>query len=189
MMSRPELDPQTANPTRRVTLRLLLGGTAAAAAVVAAACSSASAGGSSSRSGTEAGEDGKGRATGAATTSAAATQTSEGGQVTVKVTWSGRAAGPVFQVVLDTHAVDLDGYDLRQLATLRTRGTSGGDGGRVAPPTDWTAPKGGHHREGALSFPTTTADGAPLIDATTRTVELTIRNVAGVAERKFQWTA
>jgi hypothetical protein len=45
-----------------------------------------------------------------------AAQTSEGGQVTVKVTWKGTQgadAGPVFAVALDTHSVDLDGIDLR----------------------------------------------------------------------------
>ena len=51
---------------------------------------------------------------------ATATQTNEGGQVTVQVTWQGPSAGPVFSVVLDTHSGDLDGYDLKQLASLRT---------------------------------------------------------------------
>lgn len=48
------------------------------------------------------------------------TQTNEGGQVTIQVTWQSRSAGPVFHVAMGTHAVDLDGYDLRQLAVLRT---------------------------------------------------------------------
>ena len=46
-------------------------------------------------------------------------QTNEGGQITIKVTWR-RNAGPVFSVEMDTHVVNLDGYDLRQLAVLRT---------------------------------------------------------------------
>jgi hypothetical protein len=54
-----------------------------------------------------------------AAVSGAMTQTNEGGQVTIKATWQGPSAGPIFDVVLDTHAVDLDGYDLTQLATLR----------------------------------------------------------------------
>ncbi len=112
----------------------------------------------------------------------ALTQSSEGGQVTVKVTWQGASAGPVFKVVMDTHAVDLDGYDLRQTAVLRT-----GDG-RELRPTGWDAPKGGHHREGLLTFPATTPDGTPVIIAG-RTLELVIRDVAAVPERKFQWTA
>jgi hypothetical protein len=118
----------------------------------------------------------------AAAVSGAATQTNEGGQVTIKATWQGPSTGPVFEIVMDTHAVDLDGYDLKQLAVLRI------DGAREAQPISWEAPKGGHHREGSLTFPTTAADGRPLIGSDTRTVELIIRDVAGVTERVFRWT-
>ncbi|MBI4491652.1 MAG: hypothetical protein HY690_02530 [Chloroflexi bacterium] len=111
-----------------------------------------------------------------------ATQTREAQQVTVAVTWTNPGAGPVFAVVLDTHSVDLDRYDLRQLARLRT------DQGLEALPSGWDAPQGGHHRSGTLAFPTTTAEGRPLIGPDTRTVELVIRDVAGVPERVFQWT-
>lgn len=121
-----------------------------------------------------------GRALGSA--APGATQTSEGGQVTVKVTWQVAEAGPLFAVVMDTHSVDLDGIDLRTLAVLRT------DDGREARPISWDAPKGGHHREGSLSFPPTAADGSPLIGDSTETIILTIRDVAGVAERSFQWS-
>lgn len=112
----------------------------------------------------------------------AATVKSEGGQVTVAVTWDGAGAGPVFRVALDSHSVDLDGYDLRQLAVLRT------DLGRETRPTGWDAPKGGHHREGTLTFPPTTADGSPVIGSSTRSIELIIRDVAGVPVRSFRWT-
>ncbi len=100
-----------------------------------------------------------------------ATRTHEGGQVTVKVTPLAVDAGIAFTVVLDTHAVDLDGYDLQQLATLRVGDTE-------LLPTSWDAPKGGHHRQGTLRFPA--AD-------TTGPVELIIRDVAGVPARSFQW--
>jgi hypothetical protein len=102
--------------------------------------------------------------------------------VTVKVSWQGPNAGPIFDVVLDTHAVDLDGYDLRQLAVLRL------DGEREVQPIGWDAPKGGHHRQGTLSFPAAAAGGSPLLSPSTRTVELVIRDVAGVPERVFRWT-
>jgi hypothetical protein len=82
---------------------------------------------------------------------------------------------------MDTHAVDLDGYDLKQLAALRI------DGGREVEPVGWDAPKGGHHREGTLTFPAT-ADGRPLVESDARTIELIIRDVAGVPERSFRWT-
>ena len=118
----------------------------------------------------------------AAAVSGAVTQTNEGGQVTIKATWRGPSAGPVFDIVLDTHAVDLDGYDLTQLAMLRI------DGAREIQPTGWDAPKGGHHRAGTLTFPATAADGSALIAPDTRTIELVIRDIAGVPERVFRWT-
>ena len=117
-----------------------------------------------------------------AAVSGGAAQTSEGGQVTIKATWQGPSAGPVFAVVMDTHAVDLDGYDLTQRAVLRI------DGGREVQPASWDAPKGGHHRSGTLTFPATAADGRPLIAPGARTVELVIRDVASVPERVFRWT-
>jgi hypothetical protein len=110
-----------------------------------------------------------------------ATRISEGGQVTVEVTWGGPSAGPVFTVVLDTHAVDLDGYDLRALAVLRT------DDGREVAPSGWDAPRGGHHREGELTFPVTAADGTPVIGPGTRAIEVLVRDVAGIPERSFRW--
>lgn len=112
----------------------------------------------------------------------ASTQTSEGGQVTVEVTWQGLSAGPVFTVALNTHSVNLDDYDLMKLAVLRT------DQGVEIRPIGWDAPAGGHHRSGTLTFPAKAPDGSPLIGPGTRTVELVIREVAGVPERVFRWT-
>jgi hypothetical protein len=105
---------------------------------------------------------------------------SEDGQVTVKATWQGHAYGPVFTIVMDTHAVNLDGYDLTQLAALRV------DGGPELVPVSWDAPAGGHHREGTLIFPDTQG-GKPVIDAQTRTIELIVRDVAGVPKRVLTW--
>lgn len=110
----------------------------------------------------------------------AQTQTSEGGRVTVKVTWEGPSAGLIFQVAMDTHSVNLDAFDLLQLATLRT------DESLEVQPIAWDAPAGGHHRGGTLTFPASTADGTPLIGPNTRLVELVIRDVA-VPERVLQW--
>lgn len=108
------------------------------------------------------------------------TQQVEGGNVTVAATWQGLAGGPVFDVVLDTHSVDLDGIDLLQLAVLRVDGIE-------VQPVSWDAPKGGHHRVGTLAFPETSTDGRTLIGVDTTSVELVIRDVAGVAERTYQW--
>jgi hypothetical protein len=107
-----------------------------------------------------------------------ATQVRDGGQVSVAVTWKGPEAGPLFQVTMDTHSVNLDTLDLARLATLKT------PAGDLAP-SGWDAPKGGHHRAGTLMFAATTADGRPSIGA--GPIELLIRDVAGVPERSFQW--
>lgn len=120
------------------------------------------------------------RSSDAADRTGATTQKSEGGNVTVEVTWNGIGAGPVFEVKLDTHSVDLDGIDLSTLALLRV-------GGREVAPASWEAPKGGHHRAGMLSFPATAADGMPLIGPESTIVELVMRDVAGVPERIFTW--
>ncbi len=109
------------------------------------------------------------------------TQKSEGGQVTVEVTWNGSKTKPAFNITMDTHAVDLDGYDLQQIALLRT------DQGREARPVGWEAPKGGHHRQGTLTFPVTSANNTPLFEPNTRTIELVIPNVGGVPERVLRW--
>ena len=116
------------------------------------------------------------------TQSGAMTQTNGDGQITIKVTWQGKSAGPVFSVEMDTHAVNLDGYDLRQLAVLRI-----GQGQEMRP-TGWNAPSGGHHRSGTLSFPSATVSGSPVIAPNTHIIKLSIRNVGGIAERTFLWT-
>lgn len=110
-----------------------------------------------------------------------ATQTNEAGQVKIAATWQGVTGKPVFTVTMDTHSVDLDGYNLGQLALLRT------DDGRQVRPSGWDASSGGHHRSGTLSFPMTADDGSPLIGPTTRTLELVISDVAGVPERVLRW--
>ena len=107
-------------------------------------------------------------------------RTESSGSVTFVVTPDPAPApgvqGLTFDIVMDTHSVDLDGYDLKLRATLR-------DGqGRVFQPTLWDAPPGGHHREGKLAF-----SGQPLVQADSRNVELVIRDVAGTKERIFRW--
>lgn len=153
---------------------LALGGLALVLGMVLPGC------GRSERTG--AAEDTTALAATTADPSGPATRTSEGGEATVAVTWRGPDAGPVFEVVMDTHSGDLDGYDLRELAVLRNgRGVE-------ARPIGWSAPEGGHHREGTLSFPRTAAGGSEPIGPDVRRIELVIRDVAGVPERRFEWT-
>lgn len=83
----------------------------------------------------------------------------------------------LFDVSMNTHSVDLS-MDLAQLATLTT------DTGETIQATLWEAPKGGHHLEGKLSFPTT-LDGKNLLDGAT-SITLTINNV-DAQSRIFIW--
>ena len=103
-------------------------------------------------------------------------QTSDGGQVTVVVDWAGPARGAVFDVQLDTHSVDLDALDLAG-AILRN------DRGEMLRARPWTAPKGGHHREGPLTF-----DGDPsALFASARWVEMVLTGVGDLPERTLRW--
>jgi len=115
-------------------------------------------------------------ASGSSELAASATQTSEGGQVTVVATWIGPAAGALIDIALDTHSVDLDALDLAD-ATLRN------DRGETLTARPWAAPKGGHHREGALSF-----DGnAPEFFAGAKWMELVLVGVGDLPERTLRW--
>ena len=102
------------------------------------------------------------------------TLTNEEGDVIVSVTpkalvqdsWS-------FEVVLDTHSVDLD-YDLRSLSFLVDQK------GREYKAVLWEGdPPEGHHRKGILKF-------KPL-SPTPAAFMLKVRNVGSVGERSFEW--
>lgn len=111
------------------------------------------------------------------------TQRNSGGSVTVNATWQNpTASGPLlFTLTMDTHSVDLDGYDLGKLAVLRN------DQGQEVMAQSWDAPPGGHHRSGTLSFPSSGGAAKPVLSPTTRSLELVIRDVAGVKERVLTW--
>ncbi len=104
------------------------------------------------------------------------TQRSEGGQVTVEATWKGPAAGAVFDIKLDTHSVDLDSLDLANAVLRNDRGES-----LKAQP--WTAPKGGHHREGTLTFG---GDAAAFFQGA-KSIELVFTGIGDVPERTLRW--
>lgn len=119
---------------------------------------------------------------GAAESASSSEQTlsDEQGEVTIKVTplnLDGSAETLEFDVVMDTHSVDL-GMDLATLATLTT------DTGVIVQATTWDAPRGGHHVEGKLIFPAA-KDGKTILDDTSR-LTLTITNV-DAPSRVFEW--
>jgi hypothetical protein len=108
-------------------------------------------------------------------------QTDQQGAVTVVIKPLNLAApgdSLDFEVILDTHSVDLS-MDLAELATL-----TDGDGREVHAML-WDAARGGHHVSGTLSFPVTTAGGEKLLVGASQ-LTLIIRDV-GVAERRFVW--
>lgn len=104
------------------------------------------------------------------------TQTVSGGGVTAKVTYLNPKSGEDarFAVVLDTHSVNLDAYDLKAVSALRD------ETGREYLPAEIENKGGGHHREITLVF--------PRLPAEAKRIELVIKEVAGVKERVFRWS-
>ena len=118
-----------------------------------------------------------GPSTQSADASSQQTQTSDGGQVTVVVDWAGPASGAAFEVTLDTHSVDLDALDLTD-ATLQN------DRGETLTAGAWDAPKGGHHREGTLTF---AGDDVSSFLAEAEWVEMTLVGIGDLPERTLRW--
>ena len=102
-------------------------------------------------------------------------QRHEAGAVTIVASWLADPT-PTARVALDTHSVDLDRFDLAQLARMRL------DGGVWVAPTRWDAPTGGHHRAGTLTF----GSLDPQLFAAARVVELEVRDVA-VPSHLLRW--
>ncbi|HXH12188.1 MAG TPA: hypothetical protein VNP04_20785 [Alphaproteobacteria bacterium] len=115
------------------------------------------------------------------------TQKDTRGAVTVEVTLltadQPRADGKLaVRVKLDTHAVDLDQYQLEKLAVLRD-----GQGREVQALGLESASGSGHHREAVLTFPAMDADGKPLLSSETKSLMLVLRGIGDVSERVFRW--
>jgi len=78
-----------------------------------------------------------------------------------------------FEIVLDTHSVELDA-DLQALAFLVDKD------GKEYQAISWEGdPPGGHHRKGTLKFKALSLKPAALM--------LKIRNIGSVPERNFEW--
>lgn len=108
------------------------------------------------------------------------TRTDTQGSVTFEVTPIGLSATAErleFEVVMDTHSVDLE-WDLAAHSVLRT------DTGLEAQALSWPL-GGGHHYSGTLTFPSRAEDGTAFLDGA-RVVTLIIRDT-DVPERAFVW--
>ena len=112
---------------------------------------------------------------GGAAVSSGAVQSQAGGGVTLKLTYvnPGSSEGPRFNVVLDTHSVNLDQYDLKALTLLRD------STGRNYEPSKVENKSSGHHREALVIFPKPAGDA--------KWVEVVFKDIAGVKERTFRW--
>ncbi|MDP3762911.1 MAG: hypothetical protein Q8Q97_02460 [bacterium] len=78
-----------------------------------------------------------------------------------------------FQILVDTHSEELN-YDFTQIAFLVD------ENGKEYKPVSWDGdPPGGHHREGVLAF--------GIITPLPQTLQLVIKGMGGVPERKFVW--
>ena len=105
-------------------------------------------------------------------------QSSTGGPVTIDVKWLGIDNDSlIFDVSMNTHSVDLDSYDLSELAVLID------DTGNKFYPTSWDSAPGGHHRKGIITFPVPDS----IIQEKTEYFEMLIRDVAGVENRVLKW--
>ncbi len=92
-------------------------------------------------------------------------QQHDAGAVTVAASWVAGTSSA--RITMDTHSVDLDGFDLKTLARVRL------DGGPWVSPTLWDAPTGGHHRSGTLTFGSLeprAIDGAAVVELEVRDV-------------------
>ncbi len=99
-----------------------------------------------------------------------------GGGVTVAATLlTNRTDGTAVRIALNTHSVNLDAVNFDTMASLRD------DRGKTYALEAVESPSGnGHHRQAVLRF--------ARADAGAKTVELIVKDVAGVEERTFRWS-
>ncbi len=99
-----------------------------------------------------------------------------GGGVTVAATLlRDQGEATAIRLVLDTHSVGLDGYKFDEIAILQD------DTGKSYPVVAVEqASGGGHHRQAVLRFGKVSSEA--------KTIELIVKDVAGVKERIFRWS-
>ena len=102
-------------------------------------------------------------------------RTQAGGGVTVTATYLNPRSNEEakFDIAMNTHSVDLDGYDLKTLSLLRD------DAGKEHKPLRVENGGGGHHRRVTLVFPKPSPKA--------KHIELVIKDIAGVKARSFSW--
>lgn len=87
-----------------------------------------------------------------------------------------------FEIMLDTHSMDLDEYNLGEISTLFI-----GDEIKITEGIKWEVDTGsGHHILGYLQVPRK-YKGEAIDYLEANFVELEIKELAGIASRKFKW--
>lgn len=98
------------------------------------------------------------------------------GAVTIDVEYLGYKDNLLsFNVAMNTHSVDLDGYDLVKLSELTD------DRGNKYDAFFWDSKPGGHHRSGVLTFFRSGSQAGP------DELMLIIHNIAEIRDRTFIW--
>jgi hypothetical protein len=88
-----------------------------------------------------------------------------------------------FAVVLNTHSVELSGYEVDKISYLRDE-----DGKGYPALSGWlSAEDSGHHRSGIIRFAKSDSSGNPILKPGAKYLGLVIKDLAGVAERTFRW--
>ncbi len=113
--------------------------------------------------------------------------TNDEGAVTVSINYldgtdSEYADYTVFSVSMNTHSVNLDGYNMEELSYLKDSNN------QKYLPSKWIEDEGsgGHHRSGTLLFPKYAENGDPIVDSDDSYFEIVVNEVGGVAERNFR---
>lgn len=87
-----------------------------------------------------------------------------------------------FEVMLNTHSVELDGIDYASLVSLKTDKDV-----LISEGFKWVKTEGGgHHIFGYLEIPRV-YQGTDIVDGTTKYIELEIKGLDDIESRKFKW--
>jgi hypothetical protein len=88
-----------------------------------------------------------------------------------------------FELALNTHSVELSGYEVEKISYLRDE-----DGREYPALSGWLSPEdSGHHRSGIIRFAKNDPSGNPVLKPEARYLELVIKDLSGVAERIFRF--
>ncbi|HEA47204.1 MAG TPA: hypothetical protein ENH97_02200 [bacterium] len=87
-----------------------------------------------------------------------------------------------FRVYLNTHSVDLLAYQMDKISFLRD------EKGNEYKAESWkTLSESSHHRSGIIKFSNLDGKGDFIITSSSKSIELVIKELAGIKERVFRW--